>query len=205
MIVWFYVSGCCFSMTVFSWCECPLMPLFCLCFVLCWAGTYCGCDNSRMWDKSTDGNVWKHVGSSKVACSGLCFIHQWLIWHNMVRSHFDSIVWIVLCEAKPCFAWALDLRKGKRGCTELLLALWSMNDGVAREMSIVHLTFWCHWSNLTPIKSWNFNGSAKILNPMQNYPLQLITVGQNSIDSSWSCLNWIQSKWLSIDLHFCSK
>lgn len=59
----------------------------------------------------------------------------------MVRSHFDSIVWIVLCEAKPCFAWALDLRKSKRGCTELLLALWSMNDGVAREMSIVHLTF----------------------------------------------------------------
>jgi len=59
-----------------------------------------------------------------------------------------------------------------------------MNDGVAREMSIVHLTFWCHWSNLTPIKSWNFNGSAKILNPMQNYPLQLITVEQ-AREAAW--------------------
>lgn len=90
------------------------MPLFYLCFLLfflCPTGAYSGCDHSRVWHKSTHCHVWQHFGSPKVACSGLRFIHQWFVWHNMVRSHTDTVVWILLCSVlvSERVRWSIEL------------------------------------------------------------------------------------------------
>lgn len=59
-------------------CKCPIF--------LGPTGPCCSYHHDRWWAEVNDRTIWQSHGTQEIKSPGLCNIHQWAVWHHVVRT-----------------------------------------------------------------------------------------------------------------------